>query len=151
MGGREKRSKKLLGANSDTQPEELVFFIDRSLGRSIIPEELQKAGVQVQIHDNLFPQNATDVEWLPEVGSKNWIVLTKDSMIKSRPAEKAALMNSGVRAFILVSGNLTGEEMAAIFVKALPAIKKFILKHPAPFIAKVLKGGSVEMWLTSDK
>ncbi len=154
MGGREKRSKKLLGVNSDTQPEELVFFIDRSLGRSIVPEALQKEGVQVQIHDNLFPQNAPDTDWLSKVGSRNWIVLTKDAMIKSRPNEKAALMRSGVRAFILVSANLTGEEMASIFVKAIPAIKKFIAKYPAPFIAKIKRTGSginLEMFEAGDK
>lgn len=129
------------------QPEESVFFVDRSLGRSVIPEALQKAGVQVQVHDNLFPQDAADVDWLSKVGLQNWIVLTKDARIKSRPFEKTALMASGVRAFILVSGNLTGEEMADIFVKAIPAIKKFILKHPAPFIAKISKNSSIEMWL----
>jgi hypothetical protein len=42
-----------------------------------------------------------------------------------------------VRAFILVSGNLKGTEMAAIFAEAMPAMLKLIAEQPAPFIARI--------------
>jgi 5S rRNA maturation endonuclease (ribonuclease M5) len=61
--------------------------------------------------------------------------------------ERLALMKAGVAAFILTSGDLQGEEMAEIFVKALPAIQRFLLKHPKPFIAKIAKDGSVSLLL----
>jgi hypothetical protein len=54
-------------------------------------------------------------------------------------------MNAGVAAFILTAGDLQGEEMARIFVKALPAIGKFLAKHRRPFIAKIVRNGSVSM------
>jgi len=56
-------------------------------------------------------------------------------------------MKAGVAAFILTSGNLQGEEMAQIFVKALPRITRFLQKHAKPFIviAKIAKDGSVSM------
>lgn len=130
------------------QLESLVFFLDRSLGKKTIAEALRAAGADVRIHDEFFSQDARDEDWLPQVGRNGWCVLTKDSRIKHRLIERTALMEAGVRAFILVSGNLTGQEMAQIFVKALPRMSRFALKHSPPFIAKIHRDGSVEMWVS---
>jgi len=54
-------------------------------------------------------------------------------------------MKAGVAAFILTSGDLQGEEMAQIFVKALPRITRFLKSHTKPFIAKIAKDGSVSL------
>jgi hypothetical protein len=42
-------------------------------------------------------------------------------------------------------GDLQGDEMARIFVNALPAIARFLKKHKKPFIAKIGRNGSVTM------
>jgi len=60
-------------------------------------------------------------------------------------------MKAGVGAFILTSGDLSGEEMAQIFVKALPAISKFLVKHRRPFIAKITRSGSVTILVEKDR
>jgi hypothetical protein len=54
-------------------------------------------------------------------------------------------MSAGVAAFILTSGDLQGEEMAQIFVKALPHITRFLQKHTKPFIARIARDGSVSL------
>lgn len=99
----------------------------------------------MQIHDDHFRQDATDVEWLREVGQRGWIVLTKDEKIRRRTYERTALMQAGVRAFVLVAGNLSGQEMAAVFVKALPTIRRFVTNCQPPFIARVTRSGAVAM------
>ena len=58
---------------------------------------------------------------------------------------KLALMKAGVAAFILTSGDLQGQEMARIFVRALAAIKRFLKKHKKPFIAKIGRDGSISL------
>jgi hypothetical protein len=40
-------SKKRSGLNLPSPPEPLVFFVDRSLGRRVIPNALRAAGAQV--------------------------------------------------------------------------------------------------------
>jgi predicted nuclease of predicted toxin-antitoxin system len=97
----------------------------------------------VHIHDDHFLPDAKDEEWLTAVGRQGWVVLTKDTRIRYRNLERAALMRAGVGAFVLTAGDLKGDEMAQIFVKALPAISRFLAKHRKPFIAKVTRGGSV--------
>jgi hypothetical protein len=48
--------------------------------------------------------------------------------------------------FVLVSQNLSGADMANIFLKAIPEIEKFILKNIAPFIAKVDRDSKLKVW-----
>lgn len=126
-------------------PEPPAFFLDRSLGKIRIATGLRQAGAIVHIHDDYFPPNAKDEDWLTQVGRNSWIVLTKDHRIRYRNLEREALMNAGVGAFILTAGDLQGDEMAEIFVKALPAMAKFLRKHRKPFIARVARDGSVSL------
>lgn len=99
----------------------------------------------MHVHDDHFPPAAKDEEWLTHAGRNGWIVLTKDHRIRYRNLERTALMSAGVGAFVLTAGDLNGDEMAKIFVKALPAISKFLAKHRKPFIAKITRSGSVSM------
>jgi predicted nuclease of predicted toxin-antitoxin system len=127
-------------------PERLVFFVDRSLGRRIIPGALRDAGEEVRVHDEHFPQNAKDEVWLAEAGKNQWVVLTKDKNIRYRAIEIQALVAAKVRAFVLTArGDLTGAEVGKIFVKALPAMKKLCHSAEPPFIARVSRDGSVTL------
>src|SRR5882724_4472727 len=60
-----KRLKKRSVANSTSPkpPEELTFFLDRQLGRYKMAGALRKAGLNIEIHDDHFAQNAEDPEW----------------------------------------------------------------------------------------
>ncbi|MBE9078118.1 hypothetical protein IQ241_12585 [Romeria aff. gracilis LEGE 07310] len=129
--------------NQENQP---TFFIDRALGRKAIAGGLRKAGATVEIHDDHFPPEALDVEWLPIVGQRGWLILTKDGGIGRRLLEQISVATSEARVFVLSSGNLTGSEMAEIFVSALSRMQRFALGNPQPFIAKVYKSGTVRMW-----
>lgn len=70
---------------------EIVFFIDRCLGKKKVAEALRNAGAKVEIHDDHFTQDISDVEWLGVVGERNWVVLTKDENIGYRTAEQLAV------------------------------------------------------------
>lgn len=73
--------------------------------------------------------------------------LSSPKIVASSTAWSSALrLPDQVRAFVLVSGNLTAQEMAKIFVRALPKMRKLAAKHSPPFIAKILKDGSVVLW-----
>jgi predicted nuclease of predicted toxin-antitoxin system len=126
--------------------EEIVFFIDRCLGRKQVPESLRQLGISVECHDSHFPKEAQDTEWMPEVGKRGWIVLTKDARIGKRTLEKIAVTRAGIRMFVLASQNLSGADMAAAFQKAIEAMQSFARENPAPFIAKVYRDGRVEEW-----
>jgi hypothetical protein len=48
---------------------------------------------------------------------------------------------------VLTRGDLSGSEMAAILVKALPSLARFSARHEPPFIARIAASGRVQMIL----
>jgi hypothetical protein len=81
------------------------------------------------------------------VGQNNWKVLMRDQRIGTRKVETEALLNSGVQAFVLVSGELKNADNIAIIKKALPKILLMLAQNDFPFIAKVSRQGTVKLWL----
>jgi PIN like domain len=110
-----------------------------------VAQALREVGETVEIHDDHFAPDAKDEVWLTEVGTRAWIVLTKDDRIRYRVTEQTALASARVRAFVLTSSQLLGTEMAAAFVKALPRMKRLIANHTPPFIGRVLRNGTVSL------
>jgi hypothetical protein len=84
-------------------------------------------------------------------GYHRWILLTKDSRIRYRRNEMQALLSSKTRSFVLVSSNLPGAEIAQIFVKALPRMKRLCHRQRPPFIAHVHKDGTVVLMRTPQR
>jgi hypothetical protein len=126
--------------------ESVTFFIDRCLGNKLIVETLRGAGLAVEIHDDHFGKNAPDIDWIPEIGTRGWVILTKDARIGKNQIERLAVADARARMFTLASQSLSGKDMADIFLQAIPEMKKFIHENPAPFIAKVYQGGKVKTW-----
>lgn len=139
------KSKKPFAANLPKLPEPPTFFLDRTLGKHIFASLLRAAGLSVKIHDDLFPPDARDVDWLTAAGDKNWVVVTNDRHIRYRPLELAALRASNVRTFVFTKGNLTAEEMAAIFLRAQPKILKMLRTKKGPFIASISRDATLHL------
>lgn len=146
MAASETTSKRRSDASLPSPPERLVFFVDRSLGRKIIPGALREAGEEVRVHDEHFPQDTRDEVWLGDAGKRGWVVLTKDKHIRYRAVEIHALRAAKVRAFVLTArGDLSGAEVGQIFAKALLAMKKLCVTTSPPFIALVSRDSKVTL------
>jgi len=115
------------------------------LGQKVIAQKLGQSGVVVEIHDDHFPQNAQDEDWISEVGKRGWVVLTKDDRIRYRPAALDAYRRHNVRVFIFGTGEMKAQEMADAFVKALPKICRFAVRKTAPFFARISRSGGVSI------
>jgi hypothetical protein len=111
----------------------------------VIAERLRQRGLQVEIHDAHFPQNAQDEDWIEKVGKSGWIVLTKDDRIRYRPAALAAYRRHKVRVFIFGSGEMKAQEMGEAFVKALPRIHRICRSQTPPFFARISRSGAVSL------
>jgi predicted nuclease of predicted toxin-antitoxin system len=92
------------------------------------------------MHRDHFKEDADDVEWLPVIARREWVVLSKDQY---NWLERRAIKNAKGRAFLLVRGELSGKEQASIICKALPKILRMLDLTPRPFIAKIYRDSSV--------
>lgn len=126
--------------------DQIVFFVDRALGKNHVANSLRNVGEAVEIHADYFSHDALDTDWLPTVAEKGWVVLTADQKIRYRHLELLAVEQFDCTLFCLMSGDLNGPDMAKAFVKAIKSIKNFVSHNPGPFIAKVYKDGRVQPW-----
>lgn len=122
-------------STNERRPDPPTFFIDRNL-RGLFVARLRVAGLRVEELESHFPHNAPDVEWLPFVGARGWVVVTKDQL-KSDPEEQVALMVHGVKAFVLIGHQVSHEALAALFLRKLRWIHRAVESHAEPFIAKL--------------
>lgn len=79
------------------------FFVDENdlaLGKLLAEE---RGDVVYPGHPDLpeVPRGALDDEWLPVLGAKRLVVITRDRRIRYRPAEKLAWIEHRVRGFVL--------------------------------------------------
>ena len=122
-----------------------VLFLDECLGTGDVAKALREAGVQVELLLDHFATGTPDEEWLPEVGRRGWVLLTKDKWIRRRAVEMRALTNSGVPAFVLSSGDMSGAEMGKAFVQACPRMRKILRDYEPPFVAAVQASGRIRL------
>jgi hypothetical protein len=124
------------------------FFIDRSLGKSIV-EGLRTAGLTVHSMADVYgekrAQRLADEIWLRDAGKNDWIVLTKDDAIRRRPAERDALTQAAVRVFCLTNRSMRGAEQTARFVSNRHRILRQARK-PGPYIYGVYEKGLKRLW-----
>jgi PIN like domain len=123
---------------------EATYFTDRDLGHQF-PQVLRATGLKVERHDDHFSPLTQDDEWLPIIGRKGWIAVTRDARIRYSPLALRVSMESGVRLFVMV-GKLTASESPEIFLKWRKQIEAFAEAESAAFIAKVRRDG-VHLWI----
>jgi hypothetical protein len=121
------------------------FFLDRGLGVYSIAEALIQEGIEIQTlrerYGEVEGQKIKDEKWIREATLDGYILLHKDKRVRRRPNEKRALIESESRSFALSSGNLSGAEATARYLRNWPRILRAIRRRPAPFFYVVLEHG----------
>lgn len=135
--------------SSSRRLEDVTYFIDRSLGGKIVAAKLREMGLSVVAHDEHFPQNCPDEEWLRVVGSQGWIVLTRDTRIRTRSLEIQAFAEANVLGFVLTAKNLSGEGTARAFQLAVSRMQQAALDETRPAMFAVDRNGRVTRLRTS--
>ncbi len=135
-------------AKSRRLREPFTFFIDRSLGARLVAEAIRagcEPGELVHVHDDHFPQDTTDTEWLKQVGARGWVVLTKDTRMRTNLVERETILASRVAWFALARGDLTAGHMGQVFCAALSGIRTALRRFEIPVIATVRMDGAVSV------
>lgn len=102
--------------------------------------------MSIELHVDHFAKGTQDVDWLPLVAAKGWILLTLDTRLRYNKLEQKAILDNGLPVFLIVGGR-RHDEKAELFLKARNKIERFLERHRPPFIAKIYANGQVERWL----
>lgn len=139
MAGKRKKSKTRSGTNLESLSL-YTFFLDRALQTYDLRDALKGLGARVEMHRDHFDDDADDVDWLPVIANRGWVILTKDQY---NWLERRAIRNANGRAFLLSRGELGGEEQVAIILGALPQILRTLDLTMRPLIAKIYRDSSI--------
>jgi len=77
---------------------------------------------------------------LPILGERQWVLLTKDKNVRRNQLEVEAILNAGVRAFVVTATNLNHQRVGELLSRAMPKIVR-ICQRPGPFIYNITATG----------
>ena len=145
MASKKSRSKRqFAGKLEQLQLDDFVLYLDENLDNcQPILEALQANGVQYRRHREHFGRGIADEAWLPYVGERGWIVLTKDKRNRYNEIERDAVRRHRVREFYFGSGNFNGAEMAQALLAALTQMKELSRTYSAPLVGSITRSGHV--------
>jgi PIN domain-containing protein len=119
----------------------LNFFLDHQIGRYVVANALRGAGAQVKVHLDYFPANKPDMEWIPEVGLRGWVLITKDQNIRRNSLERAAYRDAKLRGFVITGKDMSGKELAELLVRCLPSMVRRAAGRSGPLLFTISRGG----------
>lgn len=112
-----------------------VYFADENaLGMAKILNRAGRTDFLYPGHPDLpeVPLGALDLEWMPIVGSRGFIAITRDRRIRTRPAELDAYLTHGIRSvWIGAKQDLRAHEQADLFIKHEERLQREIIKRGA--------------------
>ena len=119
----------------------LTFFLDYQIGRYLVANAPREAGASVEVHIDHFSQSATDLEWIPEIGRRGWVLITRDANIRRNPLERAAYEHAGLRGFVVTGKDIGGPDLAALLVRSLRGMTNRAAGRPGPLLFTISRGG----------
>ena len=116
----------------------MTFFFDNTFPPQLV-RILAILGVDAHHLQDDFPAHTIDVDWLPEVGKRGWVVVTGDRRISKKPPERKALEEANVIAVFMAKGFTSKPifDLVSSFIKWWPDIDRAV--------ARVKPGTSLEV------
>ena len=119
----------------------LTFFLDHQIGRYQVAEALRAAGAKVEVHLDHFPGNTPDIDWIPEVARRAWVLITKDQNIRRNPLERAAYESAKLRGFVATGKDMNAKELGDLLVRCLPGMVRRASGRKGPLLFTISRTG----------
>lgn len=97
----------------------------------------------MEIHDDHFDQATADSEWIPEVGRRSWVLITKDQNIRRNALERNAYQAAALRGFIVTGKDMSGKELAALLVSRLDQMTRKVAGRTGPLLYTISRTGVI--------
>jgi hypothetical protein len=126
----------------DSPPNAPTLFIDRNSGGRTFRDLLNKEGLNVVLHDEIFKQTAADEEWLVEAGRRGLVIVTGDMATTRSPLFLEALNKSRAAVFILKGLNgASAEGKAKCILQTFAKMQELMCKTQLPAVWRINRDG----------
>ena len=111
-----------------------MIWIDRSISKTVT-HAIDLVRGDVRWVGDLYDGRTADAIWLRDAGQSEALVIVRDKKVRTRPLERAAIMDNRVGCFIVNQGrNPTKWEYLRLIVVALDEMQQRFEQVPRPFI-----------------
>ena len=111
----------------------------------MLADGLRPNGFSIELHDAHFPQDTADTEWISEVATRGWVVLTCDRMIARKEPERSKFSAAATQTFILYAlTQVSREQRLSLVLAVLPKLSRLVAEHTPHGIYRVHTDGRVE-------
>jgi hypothetical protein len=119
-----------------------VIFIDRSIPKGVA-EALKQVRDDVCWLEDVFEEGwIKDREWIPDIGARGWLVISKDKKIRTRQEERRAVKDNNVGCFILnYRQPLNRWEILKLVASSLDEMEDKFANTPRPFMYLIDRNG----------
>lgn len=110
----------------------MYFADENSLGMGKLLRRSGRSDVLYPGHEDLpeIPLGTLDLDWMPIVGDRSFIVLTRDKHIRTRPAELHAYHEHGIRSvWIGAKRDLGPRDQMELFLQHEERLNREIIKR----------------------
>ena len=122
-----------------------MIFIDRSIPRPVA-QALQHVQDDVRWLEDVFPHNTPDTVWLPDVGARGWLVITRDKRIRTPPGERQAIIDGRVGCFCLTQKQaLVRWQYLKLLALTLDDMERLFAQTSRPFLCGVSGTGQLRL------
>lgn len=115
----------------------MYFADENSLGMGKLLRRSGRADVLYPGHEALpeVPLGTLDLDWMPVIGLRGFVVVTRDRRIRTRPAELQAYHEHGIRSvWIGAKRDLGPREQMELFLEHEDRLRREIVKRgPGPW------------------
>jgi PIN like domain len=80
-------------------------FIDRTFGGRLFRGLIERAGIEVHLHDEHFRHKAEDPDWLAQLGASGWLLVSGDNDVTRQPLFLHQLSASKAHVFVMLALN----------------------------------------------
>ena len=119
-----------------------MIFFDRSIPKGVA-EALKQVREDVFWLEDVFPEHwIKDWEWIPTVGERGWLVVSKDKKIRTRSEERRAVKDNNVGCFILnYKQPLNRWQILKLVTASLDEMEEKFTNTPRPFMYLIDSNG----------
>lgn len=127
----------------------MIVFFDENMGNKI-PEVLGIYGIFDQIHylRREFSEAAAsgpvqDVDWIPIVAERGWLIITKDRKMVNIREEREALVANRAAVVVIEPADLTLDEMFNLLVRQAHRLTEIASSTARPFVVQLGPDGMI--------
>lgn len=114
-----------------------MILIDNSISPAVA-RAICRIRDDVRSGADIYPIFTKDTTWLLEAGTNGWLVILRDKKVTTRPAERRAIMDHAVGAFLVgQKRNPTRWDYFRIIVSKLEEMEELFRNTQRPFVFKI--------------